>query len=146
MCEVGKKLKLCSCFSKGKTLEQNRNSRRHKNQISPDGNKNFTWILSKYLGKEEEHDLSIEGMLDMPSSILGGTLTDAFVLDEINERNCFDFDYSPTEKDRLLIEYERNKYWTEFFSFIFINGKWMSKIYWWEDKSEDINFGRVEIK
>lgn len=149
MCEVGKKLKLCTCLT-DKDLEvfEAHQKLKHllKQSISATS-KPITWTLHRYIGKVDNSDLVVMGMLDMPSEKLLNSLSNEYVLSQINSCNCFDFDYTPTEGDNLKIEKQRNVNWTEFLSFIFRKGKWEADSYdTFIESIEDINFGKVEIE
>ncbi len=40
----------------------------------------------------------------LPAEDLGMGLTEAYVLSQLNTKNCFDFDYTPIQGDELTIE------------------------------------------
>lgn len=66
------------------------------------------------------------GRYRFPGNNVGNGLTSDFVLNELNNKNCFDFEYKPNEGDNLII----NK--ADFSSrieFIFREGKWIEDHY-----------------
>ena len=51
-------------------------------------------------------------------------MTEQFVLEKINSQNCFDFDYTPQEKDCLHIK-QGKKGMGKYMAFTFENDKWV---------------------
>jgi hypothetical protein len=147
MCEISNQLKFCTCLDE-KIIEsiniQKRLDKFHKNQL-PKSNEPFSWILYEYKGIQDS-GLEMMGLLYMPSDKIGFGLTEEFVLNEINDKNCFDFNYHPKEGDNLQINFQRNKDWTECLSFIFRNEKWESDSYHtFIQIIEPINFGILKV-
>jgi hypothetical protein len=145
MCEIGKKLKLCTCLINGNldTVVHNKNSRRHKKNAKSDSGRIYLWILKKVVGPSE---LVMDGMVIKPDDALEKNLTADNLLDELNQRNCFDFEFTPDEGDNLEI-YEDNKSHRRFISFLYIKGMWTIGDY--NDfvyKTEKINFGNVKFE
>ncbi len=128
MCKIDDKLKFCTCLEKEDidiiNLHKSLNKFR-QNQL-PNSNEPFSWIIYEY---KESFYSGLEGMLNMPSKEIGFSLTEEFVLSKINNDYCFDFEYEPKEGDNLQINFQRNKYWTEFLSFIYHNEKWEADSY-----------------
>lgn len=149
MCEIEKKLKLCTCLT-DKDLdlfEARKKLKQSLKQSISTSNQPFTWTLFKYLGQKDNEELTIMGMLIMPSDLLGESLTNEYVLSQINSGNCFDFDYTPMEGDNLKVEQQSNESWKEFLSFIFRNGTWKEGIYnTFTERIEAVNFGQVKIE
>lgn len=135
MCEIGNEIKLCTCVPNGlNAIVHNKKSRSRQNRDK------FTWTLNKYVGDSEN---MMDGMLIYPDSVLSENLTTERMLSELNDRNCFDFDYEPNEGDNLLI-YNPEKYIKKYLSFIYRNGKWIADSYnKFRDKIEKINYGNV---
>jgi len=81
----------------------------------------FNWSLERFLRSKESR---IKGKILAPSSDLGSEINLERIIEEMNSRNCFDFDYSPQEKDSFKLNngLERTDY--KYFSLIYINGKW----------------------
>lgn len=81
MCEISNKLKLCTCADT-EDLE------------------NF-WELHIY---HEEQEVHVVGMPMLPVMMSPQDFRNKeLFLQYLNEGNCFDFPYTPKEKDRLLI-------------------------------------------
>ncbi|KQS92771.1 hypothetical protein [Chryseobacterium sp. Leaf394] len=145
MCEISNQLKFCTCLDE-KSIEninfQKKLEKLYKKQL-PKSKEPFSWILYEYKGSE---DSGMMGLLNMPSEKIGFSLSEGFVLDEINNKNCFDFDYRPKEGDNLQINFQRNKYWTEFLSFIFRNGNWEADSYYtFTEIIEPKNYGILKV-
>lgn len=147
MCEISNQLKFCTCLDE-KNIEniniQKSLDKFHKKQL-PKSKESFSWILYEYKGIQDSGN-EMMGLLYMPSDKIGFSLTEEFVLNEINNKNCFDFNYNPKESDNLQINFQSNKDWTEFLSFIFRNDKWESDSYsTFTEIIEPINFGILKV-
>ncbi|MDR2236945.1 MAG: hypothetical protein LBE92_12560 [Chryseobacterium sp.] len=145
MCEIGNDLKFCTCLEL-KDIEliniHKRLEKFQKKQL-PNSKEPFSWIIYEHV---ETIDSDLMGLLKMPSSTIGFSLSEEFVLHKINSRNCFDFDYKPKEGDNLQINFQRNKYWTEFLSFIFRNNRWEADSYYtFTEKIEPKNYGILKV-
>jgi hypothetical protein len=146
MCDVGKKIKFCSCLTAEDidVFEAYKELKHNLKQTISTSMQPLTWTLYKHLGHEAS---ALVGMLKMPSTELLNSLTNEYVLSQINNSNCFDFDYAPSEGDNLKIEQQRNEYSSEFLSFIFRNGKWRADSYYtFTERIEAFNYGKVESK
>ena len=118
MCNFNKCFILCKC-NDPKVIVHNRKSRRNKDKKTLE----YAWTLSRYLGKSEDDEM---GRYVMPIEDIGNGLTTDFVVNELNIRNCFDFEYTPNEGDNLEItRFESN----DRIEFIFKNGKWIDDHY-----------------
>ncbi len=151
MCENVKQLTFCSCMPDVNTkVIHNKNNR--KNKIKKDV---FIWELKRKIEDKITYNATdtedsnlviaiIEGMLMMPSDSLVGGLNANFVLNELNTRSCFDFDYIPNEGDNLVL-HNPKKYVDAFISFIFNNKKWELGMYdGFKDKLEVFNHGKLK--
>lgn len=139
MCEIGKHIKLCTCLPNGdiNAVVHHKKSQNRKNRDK------HTWTLSRYLGNSE---YQMDGMITMPDDMLVGNLNSDFLLQELNSRNCFDFEYSPNEGDNLQV-YNPVKYASKFLSFILRDGFWVKDYYnGFKDKTEKINYGTLLIE
>lgn len=136
MCETGKEIKLCTCVPNGMNrIVHNKNSRRFKNLP-----KEFTWTLRKYVG---DSDCMMDGMITFPLDMISEDLTTEKMLVDLNNRNCFDFDYKPNEGDNLQI-FTPEKYSRQFLSFIYRNDEWIADFYdGFRYETEKINHGKV---
>lgn len=124
MCEISNELKFCTCLEiKDKELINihKRLEKFHSKKL-PKSKEPFSWIIYEYMGSE--YNDGIMGLLNMPSNKIGFSLTEKFVLEQLNNKNCFDFEYQPKEGDNLQINFQRNKSWIEFLSFIFRKNNW----------------------
>ncbi|MBX7227615.1 MAG: hypothetical protein K1X55_16390 [Chitinophagales bacterium] len=83
MCQPNDKLLLCTCLDN--------DEERTKLPLK--------WILERYLGACESN---IIGEVKGSTDVIDGLSIDD-VIDQLNSRNCFDFDYVPIEKDSLCI-------------------------------------------
>lgn len=167
MCIIDKKLKLCNC-----SVGSGNNSTKAILKQP------FTWTLRKSLGLKvrqekvkkieivsdgsvpeiyEEYEEYIVGSIILPSDSLGDLLTAANVLSELNDRNCFDFDYEPAQNDTLTIRYDstyfREHYpknaafdMDDYMSFIFENGKWIVGRQDMNESTKELNYGKVFLK
>ena len=146
MCEIGKKIKFCTCLGEEDVTRITLSKRLDSflEDTLPNSMEPFTWILYKYLGTEESEAM---GLLNLPSESIGGELTNEYVLSQINNENCFDFNYDPLEGDNLEINFQRNKYWTEFLSFIYRNEKWEADSYnTFTENIEATNYGKLKVE
>jgi hypothetical protein len=82
---------------------------------------NIVWTLAHYLGRVMS---LMMGMPARPATQLGETMTQSYVLSQINAHQCFDFDYTPQEGDNLSLQ---NQY--GFMSFIYRGNSWEARTY-----------------
>lgn len=139
MCETGKEIKLCTCVPDGiDKIVHNKKSRRFK-----EFRNSFTWALEKYVG---DSTCMMDGMIIFPIEALSDALTTEKMLVDLNNRNCFDFDYQPNEGDYLQI-FTPHRYEQEFLSFIYRNQEWIADYYnGFRDETEKINYGIVRFE
>ena len=95
MCKIDTSFKLCSCSG-------------HIDRTKPH------WVLER---------MNIN-MKDVERVLIGHFPFEHFInedkiLEEMNARNVFDFDYKPKQKDTLSLYFEE-----DFFHLIYTNGKW----------------------
>jgi len=133
MCKQSQKLHFCTCNDKNTPVIHNQNSRRFKRMDEKkylEGN--IIWTLERHAGKKEEEWLEIGSMM-MPSGKLTEDITEDYVIEQLNTRAPFDFDYQPLEGDCLAIRFNwknrkfRQKYDNlthRYLSFIFRAGEW----------------------
>ncbi len=122
MCDFDKGFILCTC--KDKPIVHNKNSRRYKKEQANVPTL-YRWYLSAfngYISEEIEGAPMMEGIYEFPAENIGKGLTEEWVLLNLNDRNCFDFDYTPQEGDNLVINADQ-KSWI-YLSFIFRNQRW----------------------
>ncbi|TAF66296.1 MAG: hypothetical protein EAZ55_06640 [Cytophagales bacterium] len=125
MCDFSQGFVLCSCpKDEKKPIVHNKNSRRHKKQIQESDKKQvYRWTLLGYVGRRET---DLEGECQIPSEEIGAGLEKEWVLLNLNEGNCFDFDYTPQEGDNLVL---RSNHSFKFLSFIYRNNAWYCDFY-----------------
>ena len=146
MCEINNNLKFCTCLEKKDRELINLHKRLEKFQKKqiPGSKEPFSWVLYEYQGSD---DSDLMGLLNMPSDKIGSFLTEDYVLSQLNSKeNCFDFNYVPKEGDNLQVNFQRNKYWTEFLSFIYRDKKWEADSYYtFTEKIEPVNYGILKV-
>jgi len=130
MCDFTKGLKFCTCDRAKDTIVHNKKSRRNKDD-SDSLPKEYTWTLDRYITTRDTTNLI--GSMTMPRSNLGNGLTEEWVLLHLNTENCFDFDYTPDEGDRLMVQDNDDHY--NYMSFIFKGICWIADV--------NIDFGDV---
>lgn len=116
MCDFENGFILCSCKDKNEEVSS-------KNKSS-----GYIWEL-RILEKRE----FAVGKARYPSSNIGSGLESEWVLLNLEERNCFDFEYIPTEGDNLVMYPESNICYNQqsdsYLSFIYKSGKWAKGFY-----------------
>ncbi|MFP9115017.1 hypothetical protein ACLI1A_13855 [Flavobacterium sp. RHBU_3] len=147
MCEVSDKLKFCTCLnSKDVELINIHDSlEKFQRKKLPKSKEPFCWVLYEYMGTLKGGAYMI-GVLDMPQKAIN-SLTESFVLEQINNENCFDFHYEPKEGDNLQIYFQVSKFQTEFLSFIYRSEAWEIDHYnTFGEKIEPKNFGLLKVR
>lgn len=117
MCKNTQHLKLCTCKDVVDTATDKQNMQATQS-LAPD---NIIWTLEHYLGKIMSLAM---GMPARPTAQLNETMTQSYVLAQLNTHNCFDFDYIPTQGDNLTLQ---NQY--GFMSFIYRDNTWTAGTY-----------------
>jgi hypothetical protein len=112
----------------------------------------YVWSLYHYLGAKNS---MMMGQMVMPVESLGRDLNAVNLIKELNSRNCFDFDYSPTAGDNFQIREEyvykslrgkQRKELYDYMSFIFRKGKWNEDVYnVFDDKTRKFRKGKVKF-
>lgn len=82
---------------------------------------NYEWSLSRYIGRNKSMLL---GKILKSSSDLGDSITIERVLNDLNTRNSFDFDYSPEDMDCIRIHNGCEHPDYAYFSVVYKNGVW----------------------
>lgn len=93
MCESGKALKLCTCNDK------------------IDKSKPY-WTLARKTIKQNEPELLLVGLYMPPDTYFDEELnkTKEWLEAQLNNSNCFDFNYEPLEEDKLVIHLSEHKF------------------------------------
>lgn len=136
MCDFNKGFILCKCNTP-KVVVHNKKSRRNKNTYQEPIE--YIWTLYKYLGASERVE---RGRYMFPVNDIGNGLSADFVIEELNDRNCFDFEYQPNEGDNLIISKSKSPSRIEF---IFKEGKWIKDHYSpFDHECEEIDNGKIK--
>ncbi len=88
----------------------------------------------------------MEGITALPVQDIGDGLNVHWVLESLNQRNCFDFEFVPQENDWISIARTSKNWDTPFMNFNFEGGKWVEG--WsrgFEDYSQLLNQGKLEF-
>jgi len=153
MCKQDYKIHLCTC--------SNVSSSGIKNILEDDliklkRNQTFNlikWKLNRFMRNEW---IGLDGLLFKPTDKLTTQITSVFLQDEMNLRNCFDFNYTPKQGDNIIFELEvinkngkpiKNQSVNKFISLIYKNSKW--NIDWYDpfyNTTEGIYKGIVKIQ
>lgn len=116
MCKIElETIKFCSCPDNLDLRKTNKKS-------------NYIWILDRVVGLDTSGML---GMTMLPTNQLDNLIPE-FIVQELNSKNLFDFEYEPRENDQLRIErIDRSKnknseyLFGEYLEFHFCNGEWL---------------------
>ena len=136
MCNRTSKLELCSCTDMSVKRIQQLYSEEIKLLEKKEILKVIRWQLKKYIGTTPSE---MDGLMIMPSKNITKEFSEKYVLNELNNTNCFDFKYKPNNGDNLIFEigWLFNKWGKkidkkleyEYSSFIFKNEKWIADTY-----------------
>ena len=149
MCNRTERLELCACTDMSTLKIQELYSSEIKLLGKKDFLKVIRWKLNRYLGSKWT---GMDGLMIMPSKDLTHELTEDFILSELNEQNCFDFEYEPNEGDNLILEIGwlfnkrgkkiKRELEYNYSSYIFKNKEWKAEAYnLFYEKIEIINEG-----
>lgn len=130
MCESGTTLKLCTCAVTPHALKKALSEEiefLEKNEVLDA----IVWTLTKAVLIEEDTGMDIMGMTFGPDNSVE-KLDSQFVVEQLNAQNCFDFEYTPQEQDKLIMNYDwkighgmgRKERSQGEETFIFSEGKW----------------------
>jgi hypothetical protein len=130
MCDFSNGMKFCTCTEgeiKYREREFYRKVKGELVRIPSKKNDNiplvYLWRLYRYVGKCEGD--AILGHFVMPSEDIGNGLNAEWIALNLNVENCFDFEYTPSEGDNLVIA--QNVELSPYISFIFENGEWVEE-------------------
>lgn len=140
MCDFSKGFKLCLC-SDPRIIVHHRKSKRHqKKRAQEKKGIEYIWTLHRYVGKLSGDEM---GRYIIPHSNIGNGLTAEFVLNELNNKDCFDFEYQASEGDNLIIATEEDMFY-ERLAFIYRDGFWVEDHYSpFEDDTKKITNGKL---
>jgi len=105
MCDFGDEFILCSCGPVGLGAKAHglKNSFEDKPGV-------ITWELRRKISCRLQLLFGETRVAAGPHEILSGNVTTQFILQKINEGNCFDFDYTPWENDEPRFHLRLPKY------------------------------------
>ncbi|MCH2045148.1 MAG: hypothetical protein MK212_13615 [Saprospiraceae bacterium] len=137
MCRVDKEFILCTCLPKSPSpqpVQHHKKSKRWKRKKSEpviEPPLQWVWKLLRYAGPKV---IQMDGMLMEPDIDAQDLRDKAVILKELNQRNCFDFDYELKEGDCLEISAQNN--FLKSFEFIVSQGVWVEGGYDpWQDEA-----------
>ncbi len=149
MCKPNSKIYLCTCASVSKKPFPVTNPK--EVDMGEYEKPNFIWTLYKYQG---EKDSFMVGEMVMPVESLDTELSSEYLIQQLNSKNRFDFNYEPIEGDNLQIKkeyiYKSIKGFTrtdlyEYMSFIYREGKWQEEVYdVFSDKIKSFKKGKIK--
>jgi len=84
--------------------------------------KGIKWTLDRFIRSK---DSKRTGKLMQPCNDLGSDINIEHIIIEMNKKNCFDFDYSPKEKDCFHLNNGLDNPYYKYFSLIYIDGMWI---------------------
>lgn len=124
MCSIKDGFKLCTCSD----IEE----------------EEADWILQKY--NKTNPEIDVMGEVSLSLMELDDKEKVVMIIRELNNRNCFDFDYKPAAKDYLTICMNRkNNSWVEF---MFRNNQWVedneSPFVDWKQKLDSYEHGKIK--
>ncbi len=129
MCKKNSKIHLCTCSNINKKEFFAYDNLNHPILIK--------WTLYRFIKNEW---VGMDGMLMEPIEEFSKELSANFFSNEMNSKNCFDFDYQPNEGDNIifhLITYTKSgkkiktssQYKNEFISLIYKRKQWGIDVY-----------------
>ncbi|WMX13849.1 MULTISPECIES: hypothetical protein [unclassified Aureispira] len=124
MCNLNQGFKLCSCDS---------------DQLTPD---EIGWILERKNAVKQAS--SLRGKPFIYKMNQSEQALKSEVVQQLNQRNCFDFDYQPQEDDFLRIRGNKKSFWM---AFRYQQGRWeedeSTKFNRWRQQLENYNKGII---
>lgn len=127
MCDYKNGIKFCSCDNEKIKFREPRTFIKKKGKlIEKENPKNadipleYIWTLFKFEGEKEITEI---GRYMMPDNDLGNGLNAEWIALNLNSKNCFDFDYIPSEGDNLKIR--QNVKLGPYLSFIYRKNEWI---------------------
>lgn len=117
MCNIQEGFKLCTCGVTKKPTQQ----RRSFNPLdkSPRIPTSFQWTLFQ---RDPSPPPPRKGLANLQMLTDSDKSNIEFVEQELNQRDCFDFEYGPIEGDYLHFQQDGPPH--KFFAFTFLAGKW----------------------
>ncbi|WP_299677018.1 hypothetical protein [uncultured Tenacibaculum sp.] len=164
MCKKDLKIHFCTCSNKQEVdidfpdeveqLYQHKKNEATNALLQKDGSYNeiyYKWTLSYF--EEEIDKRRVMGMMVYPQRNMNDELCAENILETLNSENCFDFEYTPQEKDFIKIEKKykfvelegnRRPFLMDYISFKFENGQWEFGTYPMHYMHKRIEIGKVK--
>lgn len=147
MCNKSINIKFCNCIEDSiqfREMDCFKNIKGKMINIYEKENKDiplmYVWQLFKYNGKT---NLKLEGEYILPENEIANGLNSEWIVLNLNNENCFDFEYQPSEGDNLKIS--QNVYNSPYLSFVFQNNEWVIAHYSsFSSDLELINIGKLK--
>lgn len=122
MCDYSQGIRFCSCNAeKYREKEAEDSAGLSAGECPPSNGDKYIWQLFRRRTSPEGMQTLGEYML--PHSDLGQGLKADWIVRQLNERNCFDFDYHPAEGDNLQIIQSSSM--SPYLSFLYRAGRWV---------------------
>jgi hypothetical protein len=122
MCDYTQGIKFCSCNAEKIREKGAKDTTGPAAEGSPPATKGkYIWQL--FRRQVSSKDVQTLGEYMLPQSDLGQGLQADWIASQLNERNCFDFDYHPAEGDNLQIT--ENFSMSPYLSFLYKKGRWV---------------------
>lgn len=126
MCDYSKGFKLCSCENEKIKFREQEFYRKVNGELVKIRNKKnenipliYVWKLFRYNGETNGEEM---GKYILPSSNIGKGFDAEWIVLNLNDENCFDFEYVPEEGDNLIIS--ENVTLGPYISFIYKEKNW----------------------
>lgn len=131
MCDFSEGFKLCSCDGekirfrkKAQYSIENGKPFKPRSKKEADIPVQFIWRLFRLKSPNTD---SVLGLYKLPAEDIGHGLNAEWIVLNLNEKNCFDFDYTPEEGDNLFIQ--TNETGSPYISFVFTKNQWTIEHY-----------------
>ena len=122
MCDYTRGIRFCSCNGEKIRKNQAEDSTGSNAEGSrPTKRERYIWQL--FRRRVASKDVQTLGLYILPESDLGQGLQADYIAGQLNEGNCFDFEYYPSEGDNLQIT--KNLSMSPYLSFLYKKGKWV---------------------
>jgi hypothetical protein len=125
MCQTITDFTLCSCADKKTTNPSE-----------------YFWYILRYIQTNDTHEM---GRVISPKESLDHGLNQEMVLIKLNQKNCFDFEYEPQEKDCLHLA-QGKKYSGDYMAFTYRNGEWVNGKEYdpFSDEMKEVKAGKLK--
>lgn len=131
MCNFSNGFKLCSCANETIKFREQEFYKKVGDELVKITNKKngeipliHVWQLFRFKG---ENNTPETGRYMLPADNIGNGLDAEWIVLNLNDKNCFDFDYKPVEGDNLFIR--ENIKMGPYLSFIYTQEQWTIEHY-----------------